>query len=171
MRGDATYVKPSGHADSRPQTLRPPDGDRWRGLAVLDSHEDGDTARVFFRATCRGDDDFAVLEQRSRFVREQGRWFYPNGWRPQGHHRFALRAGRGMAIMACSLSWPSRTTASNPAATISNSLSVTVTSTITSANLANSGPDSNDSAIEVTASAMRPRIWLTVHSGAKLLLA
>ncbi|ROO23084.1 YchJ family protein [Salinisphaera orenii] len=88
--GDAAYVQSSWHPDTRPATLDLPSGDHWLGLAVLDSGEDGDTGRVHFRATCRDDGDFAVLEERSRFVREQGQWFYVDG----DHAVTALKPGR-----------------------------------------------------------------------------
>ncbi|MFC3104624.1 YchJ family protein [Salinisphaera aquimarina] len=77
--GDAAYVKTSWHADTRPATLTLPSGDRWLGLEVIDSGEDGDTGWVHFRAACRDDAGFALLEERSRFVREAGRWFYLDG--------------------------------------------------------------------------------------------
>ena len=34
---------------------------------------------MHFRATHRDGDGFAVLEERSRFVRENGHWFYLDG--------------------------------------------------------------------------------------------
>lgn len=88
--GDAAYVKSSWHPDTRPDTLNLPSGDNWLGLAVLDSAENGATGRVHFRATCRDDDGFAVLEERARFVCEQGRWFYRDG----EHTVTALKPGR-----------------------------------------------------------------------------
>ena len=78
-RGDTAYVKASWHAETRPSTLTLASGDRWLGLEIIDSGEAGDEGWVHFRATCRDDAGFAVLEERSRFVREQGEWFYLDG--------------------------------------------------------------------------------------------
>ena len=58
--------------------------------SVLDSGEDGHTGRVHFRATCRDDGGFAVLEERSRFVREHNHWLYLDG----EHTVTALKPGR-----------------------------------------------------------------------------
>ncbi|ERS11373.1 preprotein translocase SecA [Alcanivorax sp. PN-3] len=76
---DAAYVKASWHPATRPAPLTLEDGDQWLGLTVLDSHQEGEDGWVHFRATCREGDGFAVLEERSRFLREDGRWFYLDG--------------------------------------------------------------------------------------------
>jgi len=89
-RGDTAYINNSWHVDTRPATLTLPSGDRWLGLEVIDSGEDGDAGRVHFRATCRDPAGFAVLEESSRFVREEGRWLYLDG----EHAVTALKPGR-----------------------------------------------------------------------------
>jgi len=89
-RGDTAYINNSWHVDTRPVTLTLPSGDRWLGLEVIDSGEDGDAGRVHFRATCRDPAGFAVLEESSRFVREAGRWLYLDG----EHAVTALKPGR-----------------------------------------------------------------------------
>jgi SEC-C motif-containing protein len=91
--GDAAYVQQSWHADTRPATLDLPPGERWLGLDVLDSGADDDAGWVHFRATCRDDVGFAVLEEHSRFVREAGRWFYLDG----EHAVAPLKPGRNDA--------------------------------------------------------------------------
>ncbi|MES1925579.1 YchJ family metal-binding protein [Salinisphaera sp. T31B1] len=78
-RGNAAFVEASWHESSRPEPLVLPEGDHWLGLAVLDSGEHGDDGWVHFRATCRDRAGFAVLDERSRFVRENGHWFYLDG--------------------------------------------------------------------------------------------
>ncbi|QJX02375.1 hypothetical protein HML84_11710 [Alcanivorax sp. IO_7] len=55
------------------------DGDDWLELTVLDSDADGDRGRVRFRALRRNGKGFSVLEETSRFVREDGHWFYLDG--------------------------------------------------------------------------------------------
>ena len=59
------------------------DGDaqnpRWRGLQIIDTVAGtaaDDTGIVEFRATYFHQRDLQVLHERSRFVREAGRWYY-----------------------------------------------------------------------------------------------
>lgn len=78
-RNDADYIKATWHPDKRPASLTLDDGDQWLGLEILDSGEDGDRGWVRFRATCRDRGGFALIEEHSRFVREDGRWLYRDG--------------------------------------------------------------------------------------------
>ncbi len=79
VRDDADYVRASWHPDTRPAELTLEGGDQWLNLKIVDAGQDGDTGRVHFRAIHRDGDGFAVLEERSRFVRENGHWFYLDG--------------------------------------------------------------------------------------------
>lgn len=73
------YLLASWHPDTRPRTLAPDERTRWVRLEILESGEQGDEGVVHFRATCREGRRWAVLEERSRFQREAGRWFYRDG--------------------------------------------------------------------------------------------
>ncbi|ASK36625.1 zinc chelation protein SecC [Alcanivorax sp. N3-2A] len=73
------YLIASWHPDTRPASLNLDDGGQWLALEVLESDESGESGRVHFRATCKEGNGFAVLEERSRFVREHDRWFYLDG--------------------------------------------------------------------------------------------
>ena len=54
-------------------------GTRFDGLAILGSGADGDAGWVRFRAVlARGERD-ASFEERSRFIRREGRWLYVSG--------------------------------------------------------------------------------------------
>ena len=79
VRDDADYVRASWHPDTRPSELTLEGGDQWLGLEIVDAKQDGDAGQVHFRATHRDGDGFAVLEEHSRFVREDGHWFYLDG--------------------------------------------------------------------------------------------
>ena len=79
VRDDADYVRASWHPDTRPAELTLEGGDQWLGLEIVDAKQDGDAGQVHFRATHRDGDGFAVLEERSRFVRENDHWFYLDG--------------------------------------------------------------------------------------------
>ena len=53
---------------------------RWRGLQIVDVVDgtmDDETGVIEFRATyVVGPGDVRVLHERSRFIREHGRWYY-----------------------------------------------------------------------------------------------
>jgi SEC-C motif-containing protein len=58
------------------------DNPAWRGLQIVDTArgqaEDADGV-VEFRATYRAAEGIGILHERSRFVQEDGRWFYVDG--------------------------------------------------------------------------------------------
>ena len=81
VREDANYLRATWHASRRPATLNFEPGCKWLGLDVRnhtvldDSH-----AEVEFVARMRSATGQASrLHERSRFVREDGRWYYLDG--------------------------------------------------------------------------------------------
>jgi SEC-C motif domain protein len=83
VRGDADYLLATWHASTRPATLDSSDAaaTRWLGLDVRrhERHDSGH-ATVEFVARYRIAGAPAVrLHEVSRFVREDGRWFYVDG--------------------------------------------------------------------------------------------
>ena len=76
----ADYLLATWHASTRPATLDFALGAKWLGLDVR-SHRvlDADHAEVEFVARCREAGCATRLHERSRFVRESGRWFYVDG--------------------------------------------------------------------------------------------
>jgi len=82
VRGDVDYLRTTWHASTRPDaaSLAPDPATRWLGLEVKRAVEDGDTAVVEFVARFRsGGAPATRLHETSRFVREDGRWFYVDG--------------------------------------------------------------------------------------------
>jgi len=81
--GDAAWLVATWHPSTRPDDLDLSGNPRWRGLQIVDVVDGGpaDTAGVVeFRATYLDDDGaLGVLHERSRFVREDGRWYYVDG--------------------------------------------------------------------------------------------
>src|SRR4051794_10257595 len=80
--GNAAYIKASWHASTRPQDLElgPPDaphGVRWLGL-IVHSHTQVDQthAQVLFTARYREAGRAHRMQENSRFVMENGCWFY-----------------------------------------------------------------------------------------------
>jgi SEC-C motif-containing protein len=78
--GRVDYLKSSWHASTRPDDLTLEPGVKWLGLE-LRSHRviDADHAEVEFVARSRVAGRGQRLHERSRFVREGGRWFYVEG--------------------------------------------------------------------------------------------
>ena len=77
--GDAAWVLASWHPSTRPSELDLSDNPAWRGLQIVDTvagGPDDDAGIVEFRATYRVPDGMDVLHERSRFVREDARWYY-----------------------------------------------------------------------------------------------
>lgn len=76
------YLLASWHPDTRPASLsldREP-ATRWLGLSVRDHRQQDDThAEVEFVARYKVGGRAYRLHERSRFIREGGRWYYLDG--------------------------------------------------------------------------------------------
>jgi len=78
--GRADYLLTSWHATTRPASLDLEPGIKWLGLEVREHRAvDADHAEVEFVARSRMGGRGQRLHERSRFVREGGRWFYVDG--------------------------------------------------------------------------------------------
>lgn len=75
----APYLLESWHTSTRPSRIEFEPGRTWMLLKVIAAAQDGDTATVAFRAQSRLAGHTHVLHEVSRFVREDGRWFYLDG--------------------------------------------------------------------------------------------
>ena len=75
------YLRDSWHPSTRPADLEPlPAGLRWLGLDVRRHvQHDADHAIVEFVARSKLGGKAERLHETSRFVRENGRWFYVDG--------------------------------------------------------------------------------------------
>jgi len=77
---DDEWLLASWHPSTRPTVIDLGDNPRWRGLQILDvvgGSADDLTGVVEFRATyVAGPGEVRMLHERSRFVRECGRWYY-----------------------------------------------------------------------------------------------
>ena len=78
--GRSDYLLATWHASTRPPQLELNAAGKWLGLEVR-SHRviDASHAEVEFVARCREAGLAIRLHERSRFVREQGRWHYVDG--------------------------------------------------------------------------------------------
>jgi SEC-C motif-containing protein len=74
------YFTQTAWQSTRPSTLDFEAGARWLGLALRRHQVTGpDTAEVEFVARYRVGGKAVRLHEKSRFVREEGRWFYVDG--------------------------------------------------------------------------------------------
>ncbi|PQA85235.1 hypothetical protein C5F52_04450 [Limnohabitans sp. TS-CS-82] len=80
VHDQVNYLLATWHSSTRPATLDFDAGAKWLGLEVREHKTTGaDTAEVEFVARYRLDGRAVRLHERSRFVREDGRWFYVDG--------------------------------------------------------------------------------------------
>ena len=87
VREDGPYLLSTWHASTRPSRIRFEAGARWLGLEVRDHRVlDATHEEVEFVARQRLSQGRALrLHERSRFLREEGRWYYVDGdWLGQG---------------------------------------------------------------------------------------
>ena len=80
VRGDVPYLLATWHASTRPASLELEAGAKWLGLDIKAHHMSGaDTAEVEFVARFRVAGRAVRQHELSRFVREDGHWFYVDG--------------------------------------------------------------------------------------------
>lgn len=80
--GSAAYLLASWHPSTRPARIDLDDDVRWRRLQIVDTArggEDDAEGLVEFRASYRSSAGAGLVHERSRFVREDGRWLYLDG--------------------------------------------------------------------------------------------
>ncbi len=76
----ADYLLATWHSSTRPASLDFETGAKWLGLEVREHQATGvDSAEVTFVARYRLDGRAVRMHERSRFVREGGRWLYVDG--------------------------------------------------------------------------------------------
>lgn len=75
------YLLATWHPDTRPAALElSQDSEKWIGLDILrHTPHSPDSATVEFVARCKVGGRAHRLHEISRFVRENGRWFYVDG--------------------------------------------------------------------------------------------
>nr|WP_298725715.1 YchJ family metal-binding protein [uncultured Steroidobacter sp.] len=75
------YLLATWHDTRRPSSVEFDPKQKWLGLKIVDARVTGpETAEVEFIARFRvGGGSAARLHERSRFVKESGRWFYVDG--------------------------------------------------------------------------------------------
>ena len=80
---DEMYLQASWHPDTRPAAPLTDAKVKWLGLEVRAAAEQGDSASVEFVARCRVDGRGQRMHEVSRFIRQEGQWFYVDGSFPE----------------------------------------------------------------------------------------
>ena len=81
VRGLEEYLLATWHPSTRPSALNlaaAPQA-KWLGLELKAHDDQGDAATVEFVARCRVGGRAQRMHETSRFVREEGRWYYVDG--------------------------------------------------------------------------------------------
>lgn len=78
VRGDHAYLLASWHPSTRPRRLRLEPESVWTGLEIV-ARSGGTMFETAGTVEFRAHRTDGVLAERSRFVREDGRWFYVDG--------------------------------------------------------------------------------------------
>lgn len=73
------YLRDTWHPGTRPSTLDLDPETCWVHLEILDHGKAGERGHVHFRATFREGRHWGMLEEKSSFLHEAGRWYYLNG--------------------------------------------------------------------------------------------
>ena len=80
VRGNAPYLLATWHASTRPASIELEEGAKWLGLEIKQHRMTGaNTAEVEFVARFRVGGRAVRQHELSRFVREEGRWYYVDG--------------------------------------------------------------------------------------------
>jgi SEC-C motif-containing protein len=80
VRENASYLQATWHTSQRPEQLDFDASTKWLGLEVKDFQVTGqDSAEVEFVARYRVGGRAVRMHERSRFVCEEGRWYYVDG--------------------------------------------------------------------------------------------
>ena len=77
--GEESYLRETWFKETRPAETVTDKSLQWLGLEVRQSSQQDDAATVEFVARCRVQGRGQRLHEISRFVREDGRWFYVDG--------------------------------------------------------------------------------------------
>jgi len=93
------YIIETWHASTRPEDTNPADDSNveWLGLQILrteDGTPDDNKGIVEFRARCRVKGEAGGVDEASEFVKENGRWFYVDGFSIQPVKTRHLKIGR-----------------------------------------------------------------------------
>ncbi len=80
--GNVNHLLGSRHLSTRPDHIDPANFPKWCGLEIISTEEGGsgdDRGIVEFKASFLSENSIRTLHEKSRFVKENGKWFYVDG--------------------------------------------------------------------------------------------
>jgi SEC-C motif-containing protein len=78
------YLLSSWHPDTRPSQVQLEADTQWKRLELISADDDKEQGHVHFKAYYREQDQWHLLEETSKFIFENGHWFYHSGnYQPQ----------------------------------------------------------------------------------------
>lgn len=93
------YILDTWHSSTKSDDTKPAEDPdvQWIGLKILHTEEGGpndDRGVVEFRARCRIKGEAGGLDERSEFIKENGRWYYVDGFAISPQKTAHLKVGR-----------------------------------------------------------------------------
>lgn len=87
VTGNTAYLTATWHPETRPDGMTLEDSPAWVSLRILAREQNADSGQVHFQAFYREAGHWACLEEKSRFERIHGHWYYLDGNTSQGVYR------------------------------------------------------------------------------------
>lgn len=101
------YLQATWHSTTCPSELALSESPQWTSLQILSSGQGAHEGNVHFRAIYRVGEGWGFLEEKSDFVREDGRWYYLSGDTSEGSFKPGRNdrcpCGSGRKYKACCL--------------------------------------------------------------------
>ena len=101
------YISQTWHSSTRPAEVQAEEGPQWTSLQILDTDQQEDKGHVHFRAVYKAGTGWGFLEENSRFICENGHWFYLTGETREGQlkpgRNDVCPCGSGRKYKACCL--------------------------------------------------------------------
>ncbi len=79
VKRETDYILNTWHESARPASMELDEDVQWLGVTINDASQDGDEGFVEYIARFKHRGKGQRLHERSRFVREDGCWFYIDG--------------------------------------------------------------------------------------------
>ncbi len=79
-RQDEQYLLNTWHQSTRPRSVDMGQSPKWLSLQIIKTFSEGRHGMVEFKASYMQDNEIALLHETSRFTKENGCWFYVDGY-------------------------------------------------------------------------------------------
>lgn len=73
------YLRASWHPETRPDDIQLEPSTQWKRLEIISANNDTQQGQVHFKAYYQEKNEWHLLEETSKFLFENGHWFYHSG--------------------------------------------------------------------------------------------